>query len=91
TANGNYKHGRNSILYKDMPKKIRGTYREVLADQDLATLTDDLALLKTKMRLLLRDLGEAELPPWGRAVEAFNDYKIASMRDDDADKEAALA
>lgn len=72
-----YKHGRRSKYLKDLPKDMRAGYQAALADDELTSLRDELAVLEVRMGELLRQLSTNKSPPWLDAVEALNDIKTA--------------
>jgi hypothetical protein len=87
-ASPHFKTGRRSKYLKHLPAALKGGYKAALADPELLSLKDDLGLLTTRIMGLLDNLSAVQAPPWGRAVEAFND--VLTARDSTA-KEAALA
>jgi hypothetical protein len=72
-----FKDGSRSKYLKHLPKELKGHYRDALADEQLLSLRDELGVLTARAMQLMGRLGQTEAPPWGRAVEALNDFKLA--------------
>jgi hypothetical protein len=87
-ASPHFKHGRRSKYLKHLPGNLRNAYKAALADPELLSLKDETALLTARAMQLLDNLNATEAPPWGRAVEALNDLKVAGSADA---KQQALA
>jgi hypothetical protein len=66
---------------------MKGAYKAALADPELHSLKSTLALLDSRLVDLLDQLSSTEAPPWGKAVEALNDFRLAKS---DLAKEKAL-
>jgi hypothetical protein len=72
---------------KYLPKHLKKDYERAVTDPDLLSLRDQAALLRTREMELIRQLGQMEVPPWGRAVDALVTLENA-MRDKHQVKEA---
>jgi hypothetical protein len=67
---------------------MRKAYQRARSNPHLLCLEDDIASLETKQQAVLARLDEENPPPWGDAVEAFNDWKTTRT---DEQRFAALA
>jgi hypothetical protein len=90
-ASPHYRHGRRSKYLKRLPKDVGAAYKAALADPSLISLRDELALQESKIADLCGQLDREEAPPWGQAVEAFNDFKLAVASKDVERFRVALA
>jgi hypothetical protein len=81
-ASPHYKHGRHSKYLKYLPTELKKAFKNALADPELTRLGDELALLTARASQLLERLAQTESPPWGKAVEALNDTKVARSEED---------
>lgn len=88
SANGRWKTGRYSKL---LPQRMRETYEQSLADDELLTLRDEIALLDTRLADVLRTLetGETELG-WVLVQQAFERLTQALRSDDAPRAQAAM-
>jgi hypothetical protein len=86
-----FKDGSRSRYLRHLPKELKGHYRDALADERLLSLRDELGVLTARAMQLMSRLGEAGAPPWGEAVEALNDFKLAMQAKDTPGMQAALA
>ncbi len=89
-ASPHWKTGKHSKYARQLPKELGKAYREALNDGELVSLRHELALTEAFIKDRLGRLLEAEAPPWGQAVEALNDYKLALSGGDDAATDTAL-
>src|SRR5437660_2027536 len=80
-----FKHGRYS---KAIPKELRQAYQRAEADAELLSLKADVAWMEARQQQLFEAMSDAAAPPWGQAVEALNNWKLAKTDDK---KTAALA
>jgi hypothetical protein len=87
-ASPHFKHGRRSKYLKCLPADLRDGFKRALADPELLSLKDETAVLTARIMQLMNKLSTTEAPPWGSAVEALNDLKLAGSDDE---KERALA
>jgi hypothetical protein len=86
-ASPNFKHGRRSKYLKHLCGDLRDGFRAALTDPNLLAMNEEVALLQTRVSQLLDQLSATAPPPWGQAVEALNDLKLAR----DGDRDAKLA
>jgi hypothetical protein len=75
---GSYKNGRYSKVF---PCDMRKAYARVRNNPNLLCLEDDVAVLETKQQAVLAKMDEVDTPPWGEAVEAFNDFALAKTEE----------
>jgi hypothetical protein len=78
-ANGRWRDGRYS---RYIPKTLQADYRRATQDPRLLELTGELGLLQARIAALLRDMSEAQPPPWHASVESLNDL-CQAVRDDE--------
>jgi hypothetical protein len=76
---------------KDLPAGWRAGFKAALVDPNLTSLRGELAVQTEIIGQLLRRLSDTEARPWGQAVEAFNDLKMATTSKDTDKFKAALA
>jgi hypothetical protein len=88
-AHPNFKHGRH-VLDRYVPKGLRASYDRALRDSELLSLRGELASVLAMEAKVFQDMDRAELPPWGKTVEALNDYKTARTEEDKATAFATL-
>jgi hypothetical protein len=86
-AHPNFKHGRH-VLDRFIPKGLRASYDRAMRDTELLSLRGELASMLAMEAKVFKDMDCAEVPPWGKTVEALNDYKTART---EAEKAEALA
>lgn len=87
-AHPNWKHGRRS---KFLPKDLRQRYEEALNDPNLSDLTEDLALIESRINLLMEQLetgGSARL--WTDLNTAWRGFLQAMSGQDENDQRLAL-
>jgi hypothetical protein len=65
-----------------MPKTLQADYRRAVADPRLLELDSEVALLQTRIAGLLKEMGQADAPPWGQAVESLNSLVLAIRNED---------
>lgn len=63
-ASPHFKNGERSKYLKDLPNSLRAGYKAALADESLLSLRDELAVLETRARELLRGMEARPPPPW---------------------------
>jgi hypothetical protein len=68
-ASGTFRTGRFS---KYMPKALKKDYESALADTELLSLRDDVALLEARQAELLRKMDSVAQVPWARVVSAVD-------------------
>jgi hypothetical protein len=68
-ASPQYRHGRYS---RYMPKALKKDYESALADTELLSLRDDVALLEARQAELLREMDSVAQVPWARVVGAVD-------------------
>jgi hypothetical protein len=73
-AHGRWRDGRYS---KFMPKTLAADYRRAVSDPRLLELDSEVAILQTRIASLLREMGQADAPPWSASVESLNDLVLA--------------
>jgi hypothetical protein len=71
-----------------LKRELRAGFRASQSDAELAGLRDELNLLTSLIVQRLDKMAEIDPPPWGQAVECFNDFKTSKT---DEGKQAALA
>jgi hypothetical protein len=80
-------HAKHLKYSKVFPRDMRAAYQRVTENPELLQLREDVASLVVQQHRILDRISESETPPWGQAVEAFNDFKTAKS---DEAKQAAL-
>jgi hypothetical protein len=67
-ACANYKHGRYSRF---VPRGLKRGYEAALADTELASLREELALQQAMMCELLKQMEKSPAPPWAQAYQLY--------------------
>lgn len=86
TANPAFKHGRYS---KVLPGNLQGRYHEALADAELLSMRDEVAVLEARIAELL-EVAAPSSTHWRAAVEAFEDMRRANASGRQADLAVAV-
>ena len=84
-----FKHGRYS---KYLPDRLAETYREAMADENMAALDDEIGLIDTRLRDLVRRLtlnGDG-VAAWTNATTAYQDLRRGMAAEDGALMQRAL-
>jgi hypothetical protein len=86
-ASPRFKHGRRSKYLSHLPFDLKKGYQSALNDEELLSLRDELGVQTALAIQLMDKMSDTDAPPWGKAVEALNDYKTAKT---DEKRQAAL-
>lgn len=86
-AHPNFKHGRRS---KYFPGRLLERYQEALADPNLISLSDDVALVEARIDELSRQIGGRHPEVLWKTLEGINQRLQTSIRERDTTKTAAL-
>jgi hypothetical protein len=88
-ASPHWKKGKHSAWFKLLKGDLKAGFAAAQRDNELAGLRDVLDLQRGFIYQLLKKLKEANSPPWGKVVDAFNDWKFA--KDDEPKAQALVA
>lgn len=91
-ASPNFKHGRYSKHMKHLPPVYQESYMEHLANPDLMSLRDDIALMDSRVDELFQDLsklsGSADI--WKALQKAWSNFLVANRKKNHADMQRYL-
>ena len=91
-ASPHFRHGRESKYLRDLPDALRSGYKAALADESLLSLRDELAVLETRSREVMRQMEATPAPPWSDAYSALSAVNSAiSTGDTEGQRQALLA
>jgi hypothetical protein len=64
-----------------IPRDMRRAYARVRSNPQLLELREDVASLVVQQQRVLDSISATETPPWGEAVESWNDFKTAKTEE----------
>ena len=70
---------------KYVPQHLRESYEKAVADPELLSLKDEVALLKARKDELLLKMDEIKSPPWGQVLSAAKSVRQALADGEDVD------
>ena len=85
-ASPRFRNGRYSKYIRHLKGDLKKGFEAAVKDPELLSLREEAGLLTARTIVLLDKLNAAEAPPWGDAVEAFND--VVTAKDDVARQQA---
>jgi hypothetical protein len=80
-AHPNFKTGKQSRYFKDLPAELKAGYAASKKDEELTSIKEELAVQTALIQRRLADLKAQKIPPWTAVVEALNDLKLAAAED----------